>query len=151
MYTFNIDSAQNKLFMNKLLVEKNFDDFEIRECTIVTKATFTIDGKFNKDWNENESKSYCSWGEIRPLAFEIIKGKKKPLYMKYIFAYSGEKALSFHHNAKACFINIIFKNDLVTVNTGTAQVEFSMNKDLEQVWDGFVTEFFKALGITPII
>ena len=40
--------------MNKLLIENSFDDFELRECTIATKATFSIDGKFNKDWNENE-------------------------------------------------------------------------------------------------
>ena len=70
--------------------------------------------------------------------------------MKYVFAYSDEKALTFHPNAKACFVNIIFKNDVVTVSTGTAQIEFSMNHDLDQVWDSFVSEFFKALGITEV-
>ena len=136
--------------MNKLLIENSFDDFELRECAIATKATFSIDGKFNKDWNENENKVFCNWSEIRPLAFEIIKGKQKPLYMKFVFAYSDEKALTFHPNAKACFVNIVFKNDVVTVSTGTAQIEFSMNHDLDQVWDSFVSEFFKALGITEV-
>lgn len=150
VYNFNIEPSQIKLFMNKLLIENSFDDFELRECTIATKATFSIDGKFNKDWDENENKVFCNWSEIRPLAFEIIKGKQKPLYMKYVFAYSDEKALTFHPNAKACFVNIIFKNDVVTVSTGTAQIEFSMNHDLDEVWDSFVSEFFKALGITEV-
>ncbi len=150
MYNFNIEPSQIRLFMNKLLIENAFDDFELRECTIATKATFSIDGKFNKDWDETDNKIFCTWNEIRPLAFEIIKGKKKPLFMKYVFAYSGEKALSFHSNAKACFLNIIFKNSIVTVSTGTAQIEFAMNRELDTVWDEFVSEFFNALGITEI-
>ena len=55
VYNFNIEPSQIKLFMNKLLIENSFDDFELRECTIATKATFSIDGKFNKDWDENEN------------------------------------------------------------------------------------------------
>ena len=42
VYNFNIEPSQIKLFMNKLLIENSFDDFELRECTIATKATFSI-------------------------------------------------------------------------------------------------------------
>ena len=61
-----------------------------------------------------------------------------------------KKALTFHPNAKACFVNIVFKNDVVTVSTGTAQIEFSMNTTLTKFGIVFVSEFFKALGITEV-
>ena len=81
-----------KPFMNILLASEGFDAFLVEEVSITTFNTFHIDGHivkefYNKDeLTENDSvvPSLSAWSTIRPICFQLIKGKN-PLYHSALF------------------------------------------------------------------
>jgi hypothetical protein len=148
MYKFHIDSEDTKKFMNMLLKEEKFDKLECRGCEITTFVSYEIDGKLNKDFFDEEPKRiYTRWGEIRPLIFTLIKGKRKPKVFKIILALGEDGTEKLHPNAKACFLNISFENNIVVFTTGTAQKEFALNKEVDEAWETAMKAFFKKLGL----
>ncbi len=152
MYSFYIDGNDIKKFMNIFLKQESFDKFEVRSCELTTFVTFEIDCKLNKSWYDTEPKrTYCRWSELRPYIFELIKGKRKPKNMKFVIALSPAAAEKMHPNALACFLNIVFEEDKISVVTGTAQKEFSLDKSLELEWGEKIREFFGKLQITQNI
>lgn len=149
MYSFYIDGDDIKKFMNFFLKEDKFDKFEVRSCELVTNVSYDIDCKLNKDWYDTPpERDYCTWQELRPMVFELIKGKKKPKSMKFVLAVSKKANEKIHNNALACFLNIVFESDKVIVSTGTAQKEFSLDKSLELIWGEKIRERFEKLEIT---
>jgi hypothetical protein len=151
MYKFHIENEDTKKFMNLLLKEESFDKMECRLCELTTFVNFTIDCKLNKDFFDEEVKrNYCLWGEIRSQVFSLVKGKRKPKVFKIILSLSEEGTERLHHNAKACFLNISFENDMVVFTTGTAQKEFDLSKAVDEAWDNVMRVFFKRLGVTAI-
>ena len=82
-----------KEFMNKLLIKDTFDNFEVIESTITTFSTFSINGKYQKDFFDNDIQkvleenhcNYAPWKDIKPFCFSIIRGKRTPLQFKLIF------------------------------------------------------------------
>lgn len=149
MYSFYIDGDDIKKFMNIFLKEDKFDKFEVRSCELTTIVTFDIDCKLNKDWFDEEiTRDYCKWKELKPYIFELIKGKKKPKSMKFVMALASKAVEKIHPNAQACFINIVFEENKIGVVTGTAQKEFSLDKSLELAWGEKIREFFEKLEIT---
>ena len=152
MYSFYIDNDDTKVFMNKLFKEDSFDKFYIRTCDVKTFVTFNIDASLNKDWLEEETdKTYCKWADLKPYVVNMIKGSKKPSYFKIVMSLSEKATATLHPNGQACFLNILFEFDKVTIITGTAQREFSLDKSLDDTWDNKVKDFFKKLGITQNI
>ena len=85
MKAYKISDLKN--FMNKLLLSEGFDYFLLEEGTIITYNSFQIDGRIQTDFytkEEQEVSSLCSydfslWKEMRPLCFQLIKGKRTPL------------------------------------------------------------------------
>lgn len=152
MYSFYIDKDDVKTFMNELIKKDTFDKFEVRSCDITTFVTYSIDCRINRSWYEDETtRFFCKWGELRPYIYNIIKGNKKPKSIKIVMALSEKAAAKIHPNGKACFINIVFEEERVAVVTGTAQIEFSLDKSLDFAWEDKVKEFFKKLNITQNI
>ncbi len=148
MYSFYIDGEDIRTFMNELIRGDSFDKFEVRGCDITTFVTYSIDGRINKDWyNEETNRFFCTWRELKPYIHNIIKGSKKPKSMKIVLALSEKAAAMVHPNGKACFINIVFEEERVAIVTGTAQIEFSLDKSLDLAWEERVKGFFKGLGI----
>ncbi len=79
MQVFTVTNT--KKFMSMLLKENVFDLFELRNITITTFSTFEIDGRLNKDYFENKDEikaDFCKWSDVKPFAFEIIKGNRLP-------------------------------------------------------------------------
>ncbi len=149
MYSFYIDGNDIKTFMNELIRGESFDRFQVRGCEITTFVTYSIDGRINRDWYEDDKDRYfCTWKELKPYIHNIIKGSKKPKSMKIVLALSEKAAAKIHPNGKACFINIVFEEEKVAVVTGTAQIEFTLNKELDEAWEERVKGFFEKLGIT---
>lgn len=152
MYSFYIDKDELSRFMNIFIREDAFDPFEVRSCEITTFITYDIDCRLNKEWYDNEPKrSFCTWSELRPLVYDIIKGKKRPKTMKFVMALPNSSAEKLHPNALACFINIVFEENRVNILTGTAQREFSLDRSLELIWGEKTREFFSKLKITQHI
>lgn len=73
-----------KDFMKKLLLTDTFDTFLLSEASVTTYAAFHLDGTMHPDYfstDEAESLTteqcgYVLWKRVRPLFFELMKGKK---------------------------------------------------------------------------
>lgn len=151
-------------FMNHLLKNGLFDHFLLQEATITQAVTYTIDGTVNSDFYEPEELEamelddavYMPFSHIRPMCFEMIKGKKKPAYFKFVFLLSpknqestiAKAGSSFtSEDVSAMYINITYKNNSLTCTTGISYRLFSLDKSLDQEWDRLVMLFFKQNGI----
>lgn len=139
MIAFSIESDDIKVFMNKMLKADILDQYDIRLIEIESIAKFTIDCTLNKRSRK--------WSEIKPFAFNIIKGSQKPKRMKMIFSYDAEALETFHSNAAALFLNVYFEDDKIKCTTGTSQKSFTLEKDLDTKWDHYITEFFEENNI----
>lgn len=151
-----------KTFMAKLLASDVFDHFYVREMELNTFTNFRISGQFNEAFyskEELEERGNCPfarWGELRAIAFSIIKGNKTPLLLKIVFQLpddkieellqkSGEKLRSEHIGG--LYINIRFEKNELRIITGTAIKTFTMDKTLEREWDGEVKKYLKLKEI----
>lgn len=140
-----------KIFMALLLKGNTFDAFELRSLDVTTFASFQISGKRNKEfYNLDEQEffqtRFCSWKEIRPYAFEVIKGTKLPKSIKIVFSLE-ENELQKFDNASALFLNIQFENNEILCTTGCSQIEFSLDKSLDYNWDQWILSFFQKNNI----
>lgn len=150
-----------KDFMSKLLLSDIFNKFLLSEAEITTFASFSIDGKLNKDFysedellqNKLENNSYSYWETFKPFCFEIIKGKKTPAAFKIVFMLSPanvEKLLLKSsiplkpEDINGLFLNIKYSSNTLSCITGTSIKIFTMDKTLENEWDLMVRKFFKA-------
>ncbi|MCL2225300.1 MAG: DUF5721 family protein [Defluviitaleaceae bacterium] len=147
MLALEMEKSDVKGFMGRLLREELFDKFEARLVEVATTTKITIDGlRITEPTEENaaEPPAFATWGEMRPLVYEIIKFSAKPRQVKIIFAGDTE----IHTNAAALFLNLLYENDTVTFTTATAQKQFAMDKTLDNAWDDSTRKFFSDAGIT---
>lgn len=135
----------NNLFMSYLLKQELFDRFQVREVTLHTSYKTHIDGKRNVDFYDGDELDgmgeYLSWSELRPHMLELIKGSKSPSYFKIILSTSPEQTQQISDAASTFFLNITFKDRIISCITGTAYASFSLDKTPEQTWDKKMTEF----------
>ncbi|MCL2699639.1 MAG: DUF5721 family protein [Defluviitaleaceae bacterium] len=139
MLSFSIAETEVREFMNKLLREDVFDSFEARGVEISSFARFEIDGV--------SGESCCSWGEMRPYVFNIIKGRR-PKAFKIVLSLPVEQARALHENAAAYFLNFMFDGGEILCTAAAAEKSFSLDRAAEGAWQEFVTEFFKSKQIT---
>ena len=129
-------------FMHHLFKRDTFNAFAVRGVEVHVFTYFEISGEKPRNSPERQ---YCTWGELRSYVLQIIKGDEKPRTMKVIFAH--EKPETLHPNAAALFINILYENDSVLCTTATSQKNFEMDKQMDNQWDAWVTNFFNNNGI----
>lgn len=159
MIAENINDVKN--FMSTLLIKDSFDKFLVTDVTIVTYNTFHIDGHINKDFYTNEefedikSPLLSSWAKLKPFCFDIIKGKKTPLYFKIIFSLPEmmiEKLLHDNdilltkENIANLFLNIKYDKGVLSYTTGTSLNIFTIDKSLEKAFDLYISEFISTLS-----
>lgn len=147
-------------FLNRLLKDGLFDRFLLREATIVRSVSFTIDGAVNPDFfdageAEQEGLSglkYLPFGRIRPVCFELMKGRKKPSYFKFVFQLSPQNQQSTiersgsgfrTEDVSAMYINLTYRNEILVCTTGISYRLFSLDRSLEQEWDRLVSLFLR--------
>lgn len=150
--------------IHQLLKGGMFDNFLLQEAVISQAFDHTIDGTLNSDFyseEENEQLGlaglkYIPFSHVRPICLELIKGKRKPGYFKFIFLLSpANQAGTIAHSGSSIrpedvtgmFLNLIYKNGSLTCTTGISYRVFSMDKTLEKEWDRMATVFFKQHGV----
>ncbi len=151
-----------KTFMNKLLVADTFDSLLLSEAVLLTSITYSIDGKINSGFYTDDelatqcSAAYSTWAFAKPKCFELIKGKKLPLAMKFVFLLdeSASNAIIASssvqispENISGLFINIRYNQDGLSIITGTAVKTFTMDKSLDKALDAYVRKFLSESGI----
>ena len=152
-----------KDFMSRLLTTDCFDSFLLSEASITTFTSFHIDGSFHPDYfgNTEKDQNYSSsnslsWKMVRPLFFDLIKGKNTPLDFKIVFRladYNVEKLLLQSgialrsQDVSGLFLNIYYNGKNVSCITGTSLRIFTMDKSLEHAWDSMVQKFLRQKQI----
>lgn len=156
MNSFQITDV--KKFMSAMLLHDTFDGFTLSEATVKTAVSFVIDGKINPDFYDNESslpeEPFVQYGQVRGFFYEIIKGKRTPVYFKFVFHAPGElieKLLSESDTGftpkdiNSLTLTATFKDGALTVLTGTNLATFSLDKTIDQAWDRYVAGFLEQL------
>ena len=160
MIALNIQDI--KSFTSNLFVHEMFDEFLMSEMDISMAQTIHIDGELNKDWFTNDEeevlagRKIAKWNEIKPLAYQMIRGKKTPLAFKIIFQLNEiqlakviEKSGSSFQlgDVNALFIHVKFDKNGLSIITGSSIKVFTMDKSLEHYWDDTVKLMMKKYKI----
>ena len=70
-----------KDFTEKLFKEETFDNFLVTEADFATSFSVSVDGRIAEPEEEDD---FITWRTLRPLAFQIIKGKQLPRSFKIV-------------------------------------------------------------------
>lgn len=152
-----------KQFMNQLLVADTFDMFLLEEAVIGTASTFTIDGHVNRGFYGEEDTDpteerfdFRPWGELKGLCFDLIKGKRTPLFFRFVLHLMPEKASALLEKescgvepslVKALALNIRYDGSKAVLTTGTAFHTFVLSKEPDAIWDKALKKYLDGKGI----
>lgn len=153
-----------KEFMNILLRTDTFDSFLLSEGSITTCMTYLLDGHARADFFSPEDEpyelvaqeSYIPFSLVRPVCFQIIRGKRPPSSFKFVFLLSAENlkrtvsSINSGFSAEdvsGMYLNLKYQNQQLICTTGISCRIFSMDKSLEHGWDDMVKLFFRKHGI----
>lgn len=149
-------------FMEKLFLKETFDGFQLMEAVIVTSNTFVIDGHVRQEyytkeeWEGLAEKQISRWSSLRPLCFQLIKGKKTPESMRLVFkmADSGAEKLLEQSglpyslkDMEGLFFNVRYEGQKVQLTSGVSMKIFTMDKSLERFWEQKLEGFLKQENI----
>lgn len=160
MIALKIDDV--KQFTSKLFVGNTFDKFLVREVTIVTYNTFTIDGHIKQGYyteaelEENRIEDLSSWAVLKPFCFSLIKGKKLPGSFQIVLQLDPADVAAFVAKSQLAvpveqitglYVNIRYEEGVLNCVTGTSISFFTLDKSLDREWDEAVRLFLKNEGI----
>lgn len=161
MTALQITSMKN--FMYRLLSTESFDGFLLEEAVIGTANTFTIDGHVNKDFfqaedgvNPLEITEFRPWSELKSLCFDLIKGKRTPLFFRFTLQLKPELAAALlkkencdvePDQVKALALNIRYDGTKAVLTTATAYHTFLMSKEPDAIWDRALAKYLDREGI----
>lgn len=154
-----------KQFMAKLLGSEDFDSFLLEEAAISTYNTFMIDGHQNRDfysteeWEDQELRPYelSTWKKLRPICFDLIKGKRTPASFRFVLHLMPEHTVSIlqkgdtavtPQQVRAFVLNIKYDGTTLMLVTGTSFHTFLMDKTPDTLWDNAVRQFLSKQDIS---
>lgn len=156
----SIKFSNLKNITSHLLVKDTFNNWLLTEGQIYTHSLFTISGKVNPDYanntDENEhstnlSNEYNSWQLLRPICYEIIKGKQLPTSFKFVLKLSTDKIKEVIDNSDfkstdidGLFINIKYEKGILSLTTGTSIKIFTLDKSVDKAFDSYVLKFIDS-------
>lgn len=134
--------------MGKLLKGDSFDSFLLKEGFLRTNMEFRFQGKqfleyFEAKEQEQMTQEYVFWKEIKPIVFELVKGKRTPLAFSFTLFLTKEQrdelfvreAVTIGEDNPTLFLQIRFEHGVGRMITGTARNIFTLDRTLEEVWD----------------
>lgn len=152
-----------KQFMNHLLVADTFEPFLLEEAVIGTACTFHIDGHVNSEFfagdedpSEQDSFEFRPWGKVKGLCFDLIKGRRTPLFFRFVLHLMPDKAAALLEKencdvepsqVKALVLNIRYDGTKATLTTGTALHTFHLSKMPDAIWDKALCRYLDGRGI----
>ena len=161
MKAFDIEHVKNAT--NMIFAREALDGMLLVEADINVLVNYSIDGHLNKGFLTEEEKKetgyqneYVRWAEVRSRCYDIIKGKKLPVGMKFVFKLPKEHVPRFlqrngledikPETVTGLFMNIKFENNALTCVTGTALSTFTVgDRRVEDAWDEEIKKFLNQL------
>ncbi|MDE6054226.1 MAG: hypothetical protein K2G55_10785 [Lachnospiraceae bacterium] len=161
-----LEIKETKNIMNALLISGQFDSFLVEEAVITTFNTFHIDGHLVKDFYSSEeleefeknqkSTVFSRWNDIRPVCFQLIKGRKTPVSFKVVLHATPQLIEKIAANPecgvaanliRSLVLNIRYDNGKVACITGSAFTTFIMDKSIDRLWDAYVRQLLSSFGL----
>lgn len=151
-----------KTFMGMLLTNTLFDELILKEMDLQTFTSFHVSGQFYENFfskeelEERHKEEAVLWGEIRGIAYSIIRGNKSPLMMRIVFQLPSSESIKLveslggklrAEDVGGLYMNIRFEKNELHIITGTAIRTFTLDKTLEIEWDGWVKKFLRKHSI----
>ncbi len=156
----SIEITDIKHFMKALLMDQTLDNLLVTEVSISTSNNFNIDGRINHSFYSSEELSelpntdFSYWSTLRPICFNLIKGRKTPLKFKMVFKLDensinsllDKSGLSYVYNdIIGLFLNISYEDGKLFCITGTSLRTFTMDKSLEKYFDEYATKKINSI------
>lgn len=166
MLAIQITSLKN--FMSQLLISDAFDCFLLEEAVISTANVISIDGHVNREFYRDTfskaSHTSCHmpayelrpWSEMKDLCFQLIKGKRTPLFCRFVLHLKPELSTKLleqegsqtdYSQVKALIANIRYDGSGMTITTCTSYHTFVPSKDPDLIWDKALIKFLNQKGI----
>lgn len=148
-----------KDFTSKLFIGETFQHFSFVEASFTTFVTYTLDGQLHKEFFDTEEcpeQTYCLWEDVQTQCFSMIRGKRTPLNFKIVFQLSRsnvEKLLAQSgislkaDDIYGLYLNCQFDGKQLLCTTGSSLKVFTLDKQLDRVWDEMIKRFFKKSQI----
>ena len=139
-------------FMSLLFSSERLDGLYISEGIIETFITYKIDGYTNKAFFDNSEslEEFATWGMVRPLAKDMIKGKRVPVSIKLTLFLPSEAATSYvdgNYSDVRFLINVRFENGALHLISATSTKTFTLDKSFEKSWDTGFERFLSDLSV----
>ena len=109
--------VDQKDFAAKLFRQETFDGFDLEDAEFLTRYTITLDGFLTEP---EEGRRYISWSAVRPLAFQILKGRDLPHSFRITLRLNRENTektlalvAAIESDAVADYINEFYKGSVI--------------------------------------
>lgn len=153
-------------FMNKLLLTSSFDTYRVSEASITTFTSFSIDGILHPEFYDSDlidspdasAETQITWESVRPFCLSVFKGKRLPLSFHFVLQLPKSRIPDFlsdyglastdAEDIFGLFLNIQYRNDILTVTTGSSTRVFTGDRTLDQAWDQAVKSFLLREGLS---
>ena len=152
MKSINITDVKN--FMSKLLIKEDFDNFLLEEASITTFNTFTIDGHIHKNYYTSEeyealrNTELSYWSTIKPICFELIKGKRTPSRFKIILKADENLVVKISEdssNILGLYLNIKYEDGILNCITATSMKSFTLDRTIDDTWDKYIDTYINKI------
>lgn len=153
-----------KHFMNQLLKSELFDHFLLAEATIHGAVSYQIDGHVNRNFYDADElaaltadgSEYLPFSYLRPVFFELIRGRHTPLYLKFVFLLSPSNAKKtilssdtgfVPDDISGIFLNLTFRDGQMVLTTGVSYRTFTTDHSFDIAWDTLAARFLTNHGL----
>ncbi len=150
--------TDNRSFMAALFTGSAFDRMAVEDIQIITANTFHIDGRTvpafftaeEVDAMPDGLPEYTCWERLRPICFQLIKGKKTPVSFQMTFHAPSDITEQLCMD-KSCTVpasqiqalvyTIRYTDGKCMLITGSSYRTFLPDKSLDQLWDSYFMRF----------
>ena len=154
-----------------------FDEYLLIEGQIMTFCTFSIDGREEKSFYQERreadpddpgseyaasgsggisQRDYIRWKMVREHCFDLIKGKRTPLFFKFVFFLPPEQmdALLLKHGLMGMreqllglCLNLRYDGTNLVLTTGSSFRSFTLDRTVDEYWDAYVRNLLVSNNI----
>ena len=150
-----------KKMTSLLFANDTFDRFLLRDASFNTAISATFSGELNPDFFEESEREglkddpYLPWGSLRPVFFQLIKGKRLPLSFKAVLMTNRESTDALSKKCgftdtpvSSLSMNLSYRDGALFLTTGVAYGGFTLDKSMEKYWDETVMKFLSSKEVS---
>ena len=129
-------------FMTELFSGAFFDDYFVNRITIKNGPSTVIEGRVSDD---SEEPCYCLYSSVKKIAFECVKGKTLPKFMKFVL--TAPKALAQEYGiseGESLCLTISFRDNELTIMSGAFLKDPFSSRETEKAWDSAAEKMFSS-------